>query len=313
MQPRKTMGHTVSSRAHARRREPLLQSTMRIAGTDTVDSSTSDSIDEPVHVEQRVFETTELLEHIISFLPMEKIFTLQRISKQWKNTINASPDVQEKMFLRLGNKPKQVCEPHVVGWTSMDRYVLWNVRVPSCFTLVTLNPELRHDEECHTRRFGQTCIGHGRNVKLQWGPAPIRQHFSLLDTFISDPPCQRAEVSLTVSFQDGASTFPITIAVENVTVSSETGLIFQDILRLALNARRWSCTDKVPGSVSYLISSEASLREAIDRLPEYTTIPGLLECPLMEVKLTLLDDVAAPTPEERAAIASGLRYESTPR
>lgn len=278
-----------------------------------MENSIADLIDGPVPGEQRVFEAAELLEHIISFLPMKKIFTLQRTSKRWKNVINASPSIQEKMFLRLNNKPKPVCEPHAVGWTSVDGYVLWGVRVPDLFTLVTLNPELRHDEECHTRRFGQTCIGHGRDVKLQWGPAPIRQHFSLLDAYISDPPCKRAEVCLTVSFKDGASTFPITISVKNVTVSSEIGLTFQDILRLALNAREWSCTDKVPGSVSYLISSESSLREAIDRLPKYTRIPGLLECPLMQVKLTLLDDVAAPTPDERAAIASGLRYESTPR
>lgn len=41
-----------------------------------------------------------------------------------------------------------------------------------------------------------------------------------------------------------------------------------------------------------------SLRETIGRLPEYTEIPEVLDCVLMEFKMTLLDDVAAPTPQE---------------
>jgi hypothetical protein len=45
-----------------------------------------------------------------------------------------------------------------------------------------------------------------------------------------------------------------------------------------------------------------SLKEAINRLPEYSKIPEILDCALMVLKLTLLDDVAAPTPEERALL-----------
>lgn len=48
-----------------------------------------------------VFETNELLEHIILCLPMKTIFGIQRVCRQFRDVIAASPKIQEKMFLRL--------------------------------------------------------------------------------------------------------------------------------------------------------------------------------------------------------------------
>jgi hypothetical protein len=48
---------------------------------------------------QEVFNTTELLEKIISFLPPFEILTkAQRVSSGWKNTIAASPTVQTVLW-----------------------------------------------------------------------------------------------------------------------------------------------------------------------------------------------------------------------
>ena len=45
-----------------------------------------------------------------------------------------------------------------------------------------------------------------------------------------------------------------------------------------------------------------SLRDVISRLPKYSKIPNVLDCPIMELKLALLDNVAAPTEKERTLL-----------
>lgn len=185
---------------------------------------------------------------------------------------------------------------------------------------VALNPELRHDPSCKTKVLGITCMAHGGHVVLQWGPVKIREQFSLLDTFITDPPCKRAEISLTVRFLKPKTPIywpskehPFKIWVNRVRAFSETGLTFQDILRAALNARGGvECRDDLKllskgGPIGYKGFSWplfASLREAIDLLPKYTGIKEFLDCPLMEVEVLLTDDIATPTPGERAAISA---------
>jgi hypothetical protein len=291
-----------------------------VLDTETIDHEPKNS-EEARSARQDVFETIELLENIVSFLPAEKIFNIQRVSKQWKAVIAASPSIEEKMFLRLKTAPKETYEPHALGWRIS---ALQYHRRPSAFTLVTLNHQLRHDPICSLRRWGLTCAGHERRVMVQWGPAPIRQCHSLFDTYICDPPSKRAEVCLTVSFKkevrgasDSDTKYPTKIWVSNVTAKSESGLTFQDVLRAALNAHgQTECKDDFnfpselqhPSELDMLRyktfswAHNDSLKEAINRLPEYSKIPEILDCALMVLKLTLLDDVAAPTPEERALL-----------
>ena len=199
--------------------------------------------------------------------------------------------------------------------------------VPTTFTFVSLNPELRHDAACAMRRYGLTCVHHGTRVKVRWGPAPIKQCHSLFDTYISDPSCKKAEVCLTVRFKkdlcsvsDSAPEYPIKIWVSNITASSESGLTFQDVLRAALNAREGiDCKDNFnfssklehPSELSALRyrtfawAPNKSLREIIGDLPKHTKIPEVLGCVMMELKLTLLDDIAAPTLQQHAELHRG--------
>lgn len=52
-----------------------------------------------------VFETPELLEHIISFLPATVIFAkVQRLSRAWKAAVDASPAIQTKLWLQPQEK-----------------------------------------------------------------------------------------------------------------------------------------------------------------------------------------------------------------
>ena len=59
-----------------------------------------------------VWSIPELLEIILSFLPAKTIFSVQRVSHSWKNTIAQSVAIQEKLFLRCQGKPQQVWELH---------------------------------------------------------------------------------------------------------------------------------------------------------------------------------------------------------
>jgi hypothetical protein len=127
-----------------------------VSDTETIDHEPKNS-EEARSASQDVFETIELLENIVSFLPAEKIFNIQRVSKQWKAVIAASPSIEEKMFLRLKTVPKEMYEPHALGWRIS---ALQYHRRPSAFTLVTLNHQLRHDPICSLRRWGLTCPGH---------------------------------------------------------------------------------------------------------------------------------------------------------
>ena len=47
-----------------------------------------------------VFDTNELLENILSYLPSLELFVLSRVSKQWSGVIASSPGLQETMFLK---------------------------------------------------------------------------------------------------------------------------------------------------------------------------------------------------------------------
>ena len=174
------------------------------------------------------------------------------------------------------------------------------------------------------RCFGLTCARHGTRVMVRWGPSPIKQCHSLFDTYISDPPCMRAEVCLTVRFKkevngvsDSAPEYPIKIWVSGITASSESGLTFQDVLRAGLNARgQTECKDdfNFPSKFEHHIADDIfryrtfsgardlSLREVVGLLPDYTKIPEVLDCVLMELEMTLLDDIAAPTLQERAEL-----------
>jgi len=157
---------------------------------------------------------------------------------------------------------------------------------------------------------------------VQWGPTPIKQCHSLFDTYISDPPCKNAEFNLTVRFKkkacnafDSDAECPIKLWASYITASSDSGLTFQDVLLAGLNARgQTECKGNFnfPSQFEHPDKNDAfryktfpwapglSLREVIDLLPKYTKILEVLNCVLMELKMTLLDDVAALLPQERA-------------
>lgn len=74
---------------------------------------------------QAVINTTELLEQIISHLPMRQIAATQRVARNWKEIIDGSPTIQALLWLRPAKSgvlspahriesPQASCMPHEV-------------------------------------------------------------------------------------------------------------------------------------------------------------------------------------------------------
>jgi hypothetical protein len=178
---------------------------------------------------------------------------------------------------------------------------------------VTLNPEFRYAYDYSPRRFGTICVGHGVKINLEWGPAPIRYHSNLLDTYVSDPPCKKVDVGLRVNFRDRATKFPTDVWVDCIATNLEKGLTIGDTLRAALSARGWQSSSRVSEVKSFLMTKDVTLEEALGRLTKNAGMPLHPDRPLISIDLCLLDDVVTPTPEDLAAIAPRLRHESVPR
>ena len=122
LKSKSSMPHTTYDTDHSRGNRRPANEMQEVSDTETIDHeyptqdteiSDDETIDhEPTDLEDQssacheVFETTELLEHIICFLPMKKIFTMQGVAKQWRDIIATSPSIEEKMFLRLKIAPK---------------------------------------------------------------------------------------------------------------------------------------------------------------------------------------------------------------
>jgi hypothetical protein len=55
---------------------------------------------------ESVFGTAELLENILSFLPVKNVFCVQSVSRTWSSVIGSSVTLQQKMFLRPRDRPE---------------------------------------------------------------------------------------------------------------------------------------------------------------------------------------------------------------
>jgi hypothetical protein len=138
-------------------------------------------------------ETTEILEQVLTYLSPQQLFSVQRVSRTWKSVIADSLAIQQKLFLRLHDKPKETwmlfslrtnvndvrlekfspTKPEDLYWTSLGKK----------FSPVMVNPFLQA-----TRWSGPSCVRLGYTI-------PTKS--SLLDTYVSDPPCDTAWILAT--------------------------------------------------------------------------------------------------------------------
>lgn len=153
-----------------------------------------------------VFNTSELLEFILIYLPPKTLFGVQRVSKKFQAIIATSVPIQEKMFLRLRKKSQQpwaLLRPRVG-----IPYFVEDGGQPKAKTCIAanLNPFLEQQYDLYrsqssknlscSERFSLSISDRAKlvldkpvSLSTLDGKGP-----SILDTYISDPPYNDVEV-----------------------------------------------------------------------------------------------------------------------
>lgn len=255
---------------------------------------------------QAVLQTNELLGAILVNLPMKQLFVMQRVSKHFKELIATTPKLQEKMFLRCTGFPTET-------WTIQER-VSW-ARGPATRTPVVLNPVLIDKiylEASMPDWYFEMLREANRKIWVDCRGFPIKQKVSLLDTYISDPPCHVAEgLSFKVRFQAPAMNSKLSasenylLCISPEMVESRKGLTFGDILNAGLNAElnSYSRTEvyfygEWYNLVDVKLWDDATLNHAINRL---SVKYGHASIEFERLRL----DVIAPSDADWAAVRSG--------
>jgi hypothetical protein len=158
-------------------------------------------------------DTTEILENALSHLPNRTVFGVQRVCRQWKDVIAASPAIQEKLFLRLRGQTETWMLTNPI---SIDNFTIYfeprtvernfrmvsdaelksgewrkeSGRVEHLFTPTTLNPLLRPQEGISNYWIEESPAFY---VDLR-PTANFAQHNSFRATYLTDPPCKECVV-----------------------------------------------------------------------------------------------------------------------
>jgi hypothetical protein len=161
-----------------------------------------------------VFDTPELLENIILFLPVKDVFAkVQRLSRSWKAVVDSSHAIQTKLWLRSQSgtviQPTKYSNDHafeVHDWFQELAYPMY----PSD---VVLNPFLEIDSasfyttpmssffESTESPYAVTLFGRSRSVNGNDRPAVQSSH-NWRNMYLTEPPITTA--SLRVHFRQGS-------------------------------------------------------------------------------------------------------------
>lgn len=161
-----------------------------------------------------VFNMSELLESILVCLPPKTLFGVQRVSKQFQAVIATSIPIQEKMFLRLRNKPQRswllkidLTELQVSGKCAFY-FVESNALPPLAHSItpVEMNPllELQGDSDRCADRLSATYECAQLDFDQPVSLAVLKYQMpSILDTCMSDPTPRDIKISFRYRFSNG--------------------------------------------------------------------------------------------------------------
>jgi len=98
---------------------------------------------------QQVVNTTELLEQILSFLPMQQVLGKSRVSRKWKATISGSPALRRKLFLRHRESQAEVLATRQDSWRPKgETKVRFSpIGIPVYTSPIELNPLVDWDNQ----------------------------------------------------------------------------------------------------------------------------------------------------------------------
>ncbi|GAB7325416.1 hypothetical protein MBLNU13_g09444t1 [Cladosporium sp. NU13] len=262
---------------------------------------------------RRVFQTSELLEMIASFLPMKKIVDVQRVAKQWKNVIAGSPSIQEKLFTRRENKEQEIWvlvkRKPVIG-PIYDRPKRVEALLPPgtlVFTPVSLNPMLHETRswiEPNGFRFPISTMPDRVSITFcAWANALRYNESCIRNMLITDPPCTKLCIEsliLYLGFHGTRLQHPhpdyfdrthpkqdaLSVKISGITVESASGLTMRDIFKAALHSRGKARLTLTGGY--YHERRDATVYEMLDLLMLTFGWISVPESPFMELSMNLL-------------------------
>lgn len=134
----------------------------------------SRSVNSTLGPAQQVFNTTELLEIILSFLPMPQILGKSRVARNWKAVIDNSPALQRQLFLRHDDSHVEVLGldhlfPKRQDWSQdwlhgLDygqlNFIVSLEDMPVYTTPVKLNPLLNWENQANLHVAHEIAVAH---------------------------------------------------------------------------------------------------------------------------------------------------------
>lgn len=146
------------------------------------------------------------------FLSPRNIFGVQRVSKQFRDVIATSPDIQTKVFIRPSSKPAETWTARIksMGVRLFERVPQDDSRGGEGVTPTRLNPFL----EC--RDWGE---GLPTDMSYDWvffrpgTPYTVGKHQSWMNMLVCDPPDNRFFVEMNVQYKSGTGGKRVTLCV----------------------------------------------------------------------------------------------------
>jgi hypothetical protein len=201
--------------APKRRRAPLVAAA-NDPDPDLLDQSPS----------EKVVETTELLENILSFLPLKALLTCRKLSKRVKSVIDGSLVLREAMFLRPTRVPRKAwrLDPEidgsgkgitsvrpVVGMIPLPDEAAGDLRTPHPSPHVIRTPAILNPI-FPSRKERTPDVDGSRDVCDYVATGDMLHHIGkgnlnrqdiVLDMYLTQPPCRQAWVSASFSISRG--------------------------------------------------------------------------------------------------------------
>lgn len=241
------------------------------------------------------FDTNELVENILAFLPAKNIFGVIRVSKSFKSVIDTSPTLQERMFLRLKSKPGQTLPSQgdlpcqIITCSDAETAGPGYTKKGQLPTTV-LNPILQDyltPAESFTDQGVEWTFDRRMDLVLDFAASDFHtmdsfQQMSLLDTYVTDPPCAYFRANVQVRYRiTGDSHAPLPLEQQSIIVlnaamtlaSKPFGPTLRDLLSAASDAPAHSPFMKH----KYLNARWRGLHVRKYAFPEWGSMSQLLE------------------------------------
>jgi hypothetical protein len=210
---------------------------------------------------EKVVDTMELLENILSFLPLKALLTCRKLSKRVKSVIDGSLVLREKMFLRPTRVPREAwrLDPEIdgsgKGITSV-RPVVGIIPLPDeaagdlrtthatphvIRTPAILNPifpsRKEHTTDVDDSRDECDYVYTG-DMFHHIGKDSLNRQDIVLDMYLTQPPCRQAWVSASFSIPRGLTNpSEVSCLVCEGLLELGAGITIRDLLEAASTVR----------------------------------------------------------------------------